>query len=279
MPQIAESDLTGENSRGLDLLSIRQRKRCGYGAPLVATIVDGKARIHQSNCNHWDCPTCGEKRAAQEYHRIVNGAKELSREHELYFITLTCRGKEISIEEAETSYYVWTNRLLTAMRERASRKGCYWAYAQITERQHKTRKHPHSHCITTYLPDDAVSTRDSKGRTSYVSRWFTQANNRAGLGVQHRISLVETPEAAAAYVAKYLFKDTTLETWPAHWRRVRYSRNWPECPVANIEWSQILRTAADWKAVGKQKATFECLDRTVFEMAWHRLSNISLREE
>ncbi len=263
------------STEALDLLSTSQTfLRCDYGAPLVAIVKDGYATIGQSCCNHWDCPHCGQVRAREEYRRIVNGCEVLAASHKLYFWTLTCRGKDCSLEEAEENYYRWTNVLLTNARTKAKRASQYWAYAQITERQKKTRQHPHSHIITTFLPNDAVVTGGKKSRQGYASRWFMLANERAGLGSQNRISLVENPSAASRYVAKYMFKDSMTEEWPPKWKRVRYSENWPKLDKWVADFALPLTGAADWKEIGKMKALWVCEDARAYESARKRIVNI-----
>jgi len=263
----------------LDQLSISQTKPlfCPFGAPLIAMIFRGNASIQQACCNHWECPICGQTRARQEYRRIVFGAECLNDEgHNLYFWTLTCRGREMPLEEAERGYLEWTNVLLTNSRTRCKRKGMFWAYCQITERQQ--RGHPHSHIICTFLPEDAKSRTDSKGRTAYDSQWFIDANESAGLGKQCRISLVESAEKVSRYVAKYMFKDSMLTKWPTHWRRVRYSNNWPKPPYRPAEWVQQLQKPADWKAAADKAVVFVCETDGIFEAAYHRLANIRKRQ-
>lgn len=263
----------------LDQLSISQTggyKRCVYGAPLVAIIIGGCASIKQSCCNHWDCPACGDMRAKQEYHRIVYGCELLQKEHKLYFWTLTCRGKECSLEEAEENYLVWTNTLLTNARTKSKRAGHYWAYVQVTERQHKTRNHPHSHIITSYLPSDALETTDAEGKPCLVSEWFSRANFTASLGSQHKITSVGSASAVARYVAKYLFKDTFKDVFPKNWHRVRYSQNFPHPPVLVPDFVTPLQTPQNWREAGKQPVRYECEYAEIFTMAAHRIANINL---
>jgi len=199
----------------------------------------------------------------------------LAVDHKLYFWTITCRGREISLEEAEEKYYEWTHRLLTNAYTVCKRKGVYWAYSQTTERQHKTRQHPHSHIICTFLPPDAVATKDSKGRDNFVSEWFTRANFSAGLGAQHKISGVQNTSAVSRYVAKYMFKDSMSEEWPSHWRRMRYSNNWPKISQFSPDFVRILRTPTDWQAVSDERGIFSCASPELYELARHHLGNIS----
>lgn len=233
--------------------------------------------IQQTCCNHWDCPLCGLTRAKQEYRRIVWGAEVLADDHKLYFWTLTCRGRECSLEEAEEMYYAWTNVLLTNARTKCNREMVYWAYVQITERQKKTRQHPHSHIITTYCPSDAISTKDAKGRVSISSVWFTRANISASLGAQHRISEVGSAAAVSRYVAKYMFKDMMREEWPAKWKRVRYSANWPKPPANDFEIAIPLISNEAWQEAAEMPVTWVVDDFVAYEMARHRIHNIALR--
>lgn len=272
--------MSAKAAQPLDLLSTSQTNplRCAFGAPLMALVIGGAAVIERTCCNHWECPRCGLIRAKQEYHRIAWGAEVLADDHQLYFWTLTCRGKELSLEDAEEHYYAWTNTLLTNARAVASRKNMHWAYVQVTERQHKTRNHPHSHIITTFLPCDAVPTIDANGRDAYISRWFDRANESAGLGVQHRISRVASAAAVGRYVAKYLFKDTMRDTWPRKWKRVRYSQSWPKVPQRHPEFATVLTTPQQWREVGMMREEFVISDPVDYEIAKHRVANIRMRQ-
>jgi len=259
----------------LDLLSTSQTNPpCIYGAPLVALVIGGLGVIRQSCCNHWDCPCCGQTRARQEYHRIVWGAEVLADDHELYFWTLTCRGKECSLEESEENYYAWTNVLLTNARTKAKRAEQFWAYVQVTERQHKTRHHPHSHILTTFCPSDAKVTSDNRGAHHLVSQWFMRANTRAQLGTQCVISEVENAAAVSRYVAKYMFKDSMTEKWPPKWKRVRYSENWPKPPFRRPEVSITLLKPADWQEADKLRVPFVAETVEVADRCKHHMANV-----
>lgn len=239
-------------------------------------VINGKATISQSCCNHWECPICGQKRAKQEYRRIVNGAEKLEREgYELYFWTITCRGRECSYDEALSDYLTWTNRLLTNARAKASRSGGFWCYAQVTEHQKKTRLHPHSHMLTTYVPSDAQETTDNAGRKVLVSEWFSRANNTAGLGSQHTISRVRSAAAVARYVGKYMFKASANEIWPPKWKRVRYSQNWPIITPAKPDYVSVLLSRADWMDMDKQGFIFLCETRAIYEKSRHHAAFIA----
>lgn len=258
------------------LSSISQTNFCPFGAPLIASIVAGQGKILQTCCNHWECPVCGMVRAEREYRTIVHGSTVLSSDHNLYFWTITCRGKEISLEEAEENYYAWCNKLLTNARAKAKRCELFWAYVAVTERQKKTRMHPHSHIITTFCPDDGVVTRDASGRRIIVSSWFAKANASAGLGSQCRITQVDSAIAVARYVAKYMRKQTMFDVWPSNWHRVRYSRNWPRLPEFKPDFMLVLKSRRDWEELDDQHVRFECANSGVYEYAMHRCASAAL---
>jgi hypothetical protein len=131
--------------------------------------------------------------------------------------------------------------------------------------------HPHSHIITSFLPSDAVATRDAKGRNAFVSNWFTEANQSAGLGRQHRITEIQSAAATSRYVAKYMFKSAMQEEWPPAWKRVRYSQNWPILPKNTPEFICVLRSKDDWKHADKQGVLFICASHMDYEIAAHHI--------
>lgn len=231
---------------------------CTNNAPYFAYKIEGKKYgVVQGCCNSWNCPRCGQQRAREEYGRIVNGARELAKTNDLYLMTLTCRGREMTLNDAENGYTLWTNSLLTKLRAESKRRGAPWVYASVTERQ--KRGHPHSHYITTYCPSDAVDVEKNGQKYLYTSgetiiskhnTLQTQSLERkcveSGLGRQYDLSRLESVEAGSRYAAKYLFKETIFNTlWPKGWHRVRYSNNWPKLPDVKGE-SFILLKSTDW---------------------------------
>lgn len=218
---------------------------CSYRAPLFAIVTGQKARVTQGCCNHWDCPRCGEIRAREEYGRIVSGCRELAANRNIWFLTITCKGADLSLEEAEEHYLEWTHRFLDNARKRCKAEAQDWHYVQVTERQ--KRAFPHSHILTTFPVSDAyldwkpdwVTRPDGKRynewKSALRSDWMAKAVRLAGLGEQYDISVVDNVEAASRYVAKYLFKETLLTTWPKGWKRVRYSQGWPKLPKLKTE--------------------------------------------
>lgn len=258
----------------LDLISTSQKSAfsCIYRAPYVAVISGENATVKQSCCNHWDCPRCRYTLAAQHKRRMIEGSKLLMETQKLYFITITCRGKDLDLATADDDYLLWTNRLLSTMRARAKKQGLHWAYVQVTERQ--KRGAAHSHIISTFCPDDAVPGQTDKGKDCLISPWFVRANVSAGLGPQCVITEVQSAVAVAAYISGYLNKQVSEDVWPAHWKRIRYSQSWPKI-AANHDWAIALQKRSDWDAADKQGRTFLAEDETVYGVARHHMGRIA----
>jgi len=258
---------------------LQQNEKCVNLAPYIFFIDGGgHGRIVQGCCNDWCCPRCGHIRARTEYGRIVNGAKEISdRDHKLYFHTITCKGRELSLEDAERDYLKWTNRLFSTCRARANKQEMFWCYAQVTERQR--RLHPHSHIITSFLPDDAVPMTVRKrgkdgvwrDREVMYSEWWLDKNVSAGLGNQCEITEILNPVAVAVYVSKYLFKDAISTVWPKGWKRVRYSQNWPKLPHEKPDIAFPLVRLQDWHKMESLDIKVYADSEQTLEAAYARL--------
>lgn len=300
MPQIP-SDTRDESSDDvlLDLFSTSPTtpKICHKFAPFlcIPPTADKPGRLYQLCCNDWQCPRCGELRAKYEYGRMIEGCRTLARRYPLYFVTVTC-GDETSLEEAEDHYLEWTNRLLDAYRLHVKRAKGVWNYCSVTERQPK-RKFPHSHYITTARPTDAFNIKDhyplyvasvavinqaitydmrftpalfdDLSHLDLHSEWLMLAAERAGLGVQARISDVDTVEGASRYVAKYLFKESMFTEWRPGWKRVRYSNNFPKLPEAPNHEAFPLLKPADWRKASDIAGDLICYSPYVYEIAQH----------
>jgi len=259
----------------LDLLRISQAfspnetRRCINGAPYIAIIKDGKGLIGQGNCDSWECPRCSLILAAYHRHRMVEGANVLLQTQPLYFWTITCRGKDLDLETADDEYLLWTNRLLTACRGRAKRRGINWAYVQVTERQ--KRGAAHSHFIHTFCPDDARDVTNSKGIVDKHSVWFVARNVSAGLGPQCRISEVQSAAGVGSYISGYLQKQLNADIWPEHWRRIRYSQSWPDT-TEKPDWAKAVITEGDWAEIDKQNTWFEAANEKTYQYARHHMA-------
>ena len=260
---------------------------CKYHAPFFAYNAHDKTwGITQGCCNHWDCPRCGKMRAKEEYGRIIEGIRKLAETHQIWFITITCRGKDISKNEADNEYGIWTNKLLDAWRLQSKRTNQKWVYVQVTERQ--SRGHPHSHILTTFCPNDVVShdwkwqrvTVEGLGKMAWVqafrSEYLRESVIRAGLGEQYDVTPAGKVEAVSRYVAKYLFKDSIYNTvWPKGWRRVRYSQSFPKLEKMKTD-AFVLMKKEDWQKLAKVAIIVTCKTPVEREEAnfWLRTSDV-----
>lgn len=275
-------DLFSTSPTKEDFCSDFSSQKCSYHAPYFAYKGLQKTWIVvQGNCHHWDCPRCGMGRAKQEYGRIVEGCRTLAESGDIFFITITCKGRGLGIKEAEKSYLQWTNRFLDACRARAKRAGRGWTYVQVTERQ--KRAHPHSHLLTDFDPMDCCEGtkvtwetlrdggRHKQFKPALRSPWIARSVVRAGLGEQYDISRVETVEGASRYVAKYLFKDSIfVADWPPRWKRIRYSRSFPKLPERESE-AVILLKREDWYLLASKALVVHCVGLDAFAEAQNQM--------
>ena len=243
--------------------------KCAYRAPYFAyKTIASTWNVVQGNCHHWDCPKCGIGRAKHEYGRIVEGCRTLAKDNPIYFLTITCKGRGLSVKDAETNYLTWTNRFFDACRQRAKRSHQEWYYAQVTERQ--KRKHPHSHILTSFNPQDLYiahvpkyvalgqGERKPSQNLSLRSDFIAKQCIRSGLGSEYDISVVETVEGASRYVAKYLFKSSIFsDDWPKRWKRVRYSQSFPKLPDRDTD-AFVLLQHSDWYKLAKIALVVHC---------------------
>lgn len=188
----------------------------------------------------------------------------------------------MTTDEAEKGYLLWTNRLLAVCRADAKRTGQNWTYSAVTERQ--KRGHPHSHLLSTYAPLDVVSEfiwkwQSEKGIRAYVevevlrSEWFAKRVISAGLGEQYDISQIRDEKAVSRYLAKYLFKASAFAAdWPAGWKRIRYSQNFPHLPERDTN-AFVLMTAADWQKLASVASVITCKDKQTLERTTSILSH------
>jgi len=279
----AQYDSQSEIDAQLEQIEGIIRKPCPRNAPFICYKNSvGMWNLVQASCNSWTCPRCGLLRAKEEYGRMVSGARQLADDgHKLYFHTFTCRGKELSKEQADDEYLLWTNRLLTTLRKDATKREHYWCYVQVTERQ--KRGHAHSHCISTYVPDDAIpyakGERLPTGRRAthdcLWSDYFRQRNVDAGLGVECDISEIRNPVAVAVYAAKYLFKEAQITEFGKGWRRIRYSRNFPKLPEITGKEAFAVVKHQDWRKIENLGVAVRTKDEWIVERAYaHLITNV-----
>lgn len=261
--------------------------RCRYNAPYFAIERSEKRfKIVQGCCNHWDCPKCGIQVAKAHYGRIVVGARAIHETEEMWFITVTCRGKELTVEDAKAHYLEWTSKFLDACYSRAKRAGMAWAYVQVTELQR--RGHPHSHILTTFHPSDLFCGTVDKWKTgvngllvcnkvpALRSDWLAAQVKKSGLGTEYDISRVQTVEACSRYVAKYMFKKSQFSAdFPKRWKRVRYAQSWPKVTRQKSN-AFVLLSQSDWRELANAARVLDVEEGDAYETASYYLRGYGL---
>lgn len=285
MTDAISKKLQSEIEFELEQSKATQAKKCENNAPLIAyQNAKGAWCIVQGCCNSWQCARCGQIRARHEYGRIVNGAKELdARGHQLYFVTITCRGADLNLETSDDNYLMWTNRLLSTWRARTKKQAQKdklqaWCYVQVTERQE--RGAAHSHLVTCSFPDDAIPYQKGDMLPNGIvakhdclySAWFVAKNVSAGLGKVCDCTVIQNPIAVAVYVSKYLFKDVRETLWPKKWRRVRYSQSWPKLVREKSQDAFPIIKYVDWIKVSNLPGTVYALDQYSYDRALSALA-------
>jgi hypothetical protein len=175
----------------------RRRVWCG-GWSLIG--VDGpSAGVYPFRCHRWRCSTCGSRKVNQTRKRIRAGL-DLG---ETWFLTLTSPGPGSPGEALDQLTRRWK-----ALRLRLTRKVGRVEYVAVVELQR--RGHPHLHLLV---------------RGPLVSgRWIATAAAEVGFG---RIAdLRRPPRGVAGYLTKAIGPNTSGDSLPAHFRRVRWSRGW-----------------------------------------------------
>ena len=78
---------------------------------------------------------------------------------------------------------------------------------------------------------------------------------------------MKSVEAAARYVAKYMFKPSQFRAdFPKHWKRVRYSQSWPQLPERASS-AFVLLSRADWVQLSRDAVVIDAIGDEAYETA------------
>ena len=202
-----------------------------------------------TNCKRLICPSCGPRRRAEILKHIRAG---FHADEPLRFLTFTYPW--------ETGYESTAERVAAANRDcryfvqELRRRGFVVEYAKVIEFTKQGRVHMHALTRGSFIPKCTNAGRIKRGMPygagsgspCYCSsdRPCLQALAwSAGFGfvdVRH----VRNPEAAAAYIAKYLTKSCEDQCWPKYARRYTTSRRWAAITLTGIhrQWIEHLQT-------------------------------------
>ncbi len=164
------------------------------------------ALFFKPRCKRWSCPYCGAVNQKLWTVRAYQGAERLlDTGEQVSFLTLTSHRQLGAAASVAVFGHAWHNLL-----DRARRTGP-GQYLLIPERHQDGRLH--AHAIETY---------------SLGERWWKDNAAACGLGYMADEEPARSPGGAAWYVAKYIGKTLSAQTWPKGWRRVRTSQGFPK---------------------------------------------------
>jgi hypothetical protein len=180
-----------------ELRHARHRRSCG-GLSVIG-VAGPSVGVYPFRCKCWRCSRCGPRKVNQTRRRIQAG---LGR-GDSWFATLTSPGDE----DPEASLRLLSARW-KAFHLRLTRLLGHVEYVAVVEIQR--RGSPHFHVLV---------------RGPLVSRrWLAKA--AAGVGFGRMADVQMTPRGIAGYLTKAIGPNTSGDSLPTHFRRVRWSRGW-----------------------------------------------------
>lgn len=183
----------------------------------IGVSADGRfATATKLGCKMWDCPYCSIRRKGFLVIKTYQGIehyKANGSEH-WYFGTLTMhknwRGWA-SIVNFQKNWNKFYQRL-----KRATDETLYYVLLPETHRDGSL----HVHLIST-----CPQSKD----------WWKDNGAACGMGFKNDNQPLHSTSKAAWYVTKYVQKSLGRADWPLRFRRVRFSRFWPE-PQSDASW-------------------------------------------
>lgn len=164
-----------------------------------------------TQCKTYECPVCRDCIRKIHQARIIYGTKEHAPWQGLRwsFVTLTSHEK---VRDPAGSLRLM-QLALPRWRKRMKRRYGDFDYVMVFERHASGAAHVH---MLINCP---------------VSKKHVRRHARAvGLGYMADVQALHAPAAAGKYVAKYLSKSLAEAEFPKRFKRVRYSRGWPDLP-------------------------------------------------
>lgn len=176
-------------------------------------------------CKQWKCRACADINRDRWRDRIkAHVEKTMADGVVWYFVTITSSGK---VRGMRKSIWVWRHAW-PKLYARAKRKAGQFDYCLLPE-QHKDGT-LHVHILTT---------------AALTARWYKDNAPSCGLGYQNDCQRVKSAAQAAGYVTKYISKGMNDANWPAQFRRVRVSRNWPKQCGKGLPSGSMVATSHD----------------------------------
>lgn len=219
-------------------------------------------------CKRWNCPVCAPLNALHEAIRTANGVRAIFAAGLIpKFATITQPGTVATAAYAYGILHNQWDKFRNRWQYWANKQGCPNLYAAFVEGQTRRGGMPHFHIIATALPGKST-----------LSEWCVDS----GLGYMLDLSPVKANSGAAWYVSKYSTKSTDAANMPPGFRRVRYSRDFPQMRFRSEiqEGEAIVReygeSLASWAI--RCAAAFGASPREVIQQADNLLSSAVVSE-
>lgn len=199
--------------------------------------------IVKARCKQWTCPYCAKVNKHQHYIRILNGCNYLFNQgYDLNFVTITSHK---NVRGLLPSYRVfqkaWKTLSQRARRQVEATTGLPLAYVYIPETHRDGTLHWHG------VFTGGLSTR-----------WWKDNCAETGMGHQAKSVKLDTGIQATNYCLKYVTKHIGQEIDIKRFRRINYSQNFPDKPVAD--------GTAKWQVVEAKTSIVALIHE-----AWYRL--------
>jgi len=201
-----------------------------------------------TNCKRLSCSACGRRRRAEILKHIRAG---VATDDPARFLTFTYPSH--ADRGATADGIAAANQDFRYLIQEMRRRGLVIEYAKVIEFTERGRIHLHALTRGSFLPKcnnagrvkRGISTGAGSGSPCYCSAAAPCIQSlawSAGFGFVD-VRRVHNPEAAAAYIAKYLTKSCADTRWPKYARRYTTSKRWAKITLAGIhrQWVEQLR--------------------------------------
>jgi hypothetical protein len=166
-----------------------------------------QAVAYQPRCGKWSCPHCASLNKDEwseiAIYGVCNLAPTLS---EPQFVTITSRGYVTPARSLVIFKTAWP-KLIRRIRYAQDEKPEYL----LVPEHHKSGV-LHAHILIT---------------ANHSQHWWHDQAFASGMGFKAHTEPIYDPVLAGQYIHKELTKQMAGKSWPANFRRVRKSENWP----------------------------------------------------
>jgi hypothetical protein len=184
-------------------------------AVCMATVgVTADGTVFPVRCKQWSCDICAPINALHCAIQTVNGVRAIyAAGWRVKFATVTQGGNVRTPEFAYKILYDQWDKFRNRWQWWCRQNETYNLYASFVEGQSRREGMPHFHIIATSLP-----------KQDKLKDWVVAS----GLGYQVDLQEIQPSSGVAWYVSKYSTKGSDAQYMPKGFRRVRFSRDWPQ---------------------------------------------------